>query len=320
MDVARDGPRDAPPLLVVSSACHGVEGFCGSGVQVALLGDAAWHAGRARRRRRRALRPRPQPLRLFLVAADDARERRPEPQLPRLRAPSCPRNRGLRRARRADRAARPGRRTRPTSRELERFVAEHGATALQQADLRRPVPPSATASSSAAPRRPGATRRCARCCASTARAAAGSAGSTCTPASGRAATASASSPAATTPRRRPRPAWWGDVTSIYDGSSTSALLTGLMWQRRLRGVPAGRVHRHRARVRHPAAGRRDGRAARRPVAARTIPRPTKRPRRAIKQQVRDAFYTDTDAWKEQIVEQAVDAAYGAVRGLAEHRD
>ena len=30
-------------LLVVSSACHGVEGFCGSGVQVALLEDADWH-------------------------------------------------------------------------------------------------------------------------------------------------------------------------------------------------------------------------------------------------------------------------------------
>ena len=43
MDVARDGPRNAKALLVVSSACHGVEGFCGSGVQVALLEDADWH-------------------------------------------------------------------------------------------------------------------------------------------------------------------------------------------------------------------------------------------------------------------------------------
>ena len=39
-------------------------------------------------------------------------------------------------------------------------------------------------------------------------------------------------------------------------------------------------------------------------------------RRAIKQQVRDAFYIDTDAWKEQIVAQGIDAAYGAVRGLS----
>ena len=42
MDVVRDGPLDASKVLVISSACHGVEGYCGSGVQVALLGDAAW--------------------------------------------------------------------------------------------------------------------------------------------------------------------------------------------------------------------------------------------------------------------------------------
>ncbi|MBI5259691.1 MAG: DUF2817 domain-containing protein [Burkholderiales bacterium] len=40
MDVVRDGPADAKAVLLLSSACHGVEGFCGSGVQVALLGDA----------------------------------------------------------------------------------------------------------------------------------------------------------------------------------------------------------------------------------------------------------------------------------------
>ena len=44
LDVARDGPRHAKSLLVVSSACHGVEGFCGSGVQGALLADSAWQA------------------------------------------------------------------------------------------------------------------------------------------------------------------------------------------------------------------------------------------------------------------------------------
>ncbi|HSV36924.1 MAG TPA: M14 family metallopeptidase [Ramlibacter sp.] len=44
MDVARDGPADADTLLIISSACHGVEGYCGSGVQVAALRDAAWRA------------------------------------------------------------------------------------------------------------------------------------------------------------------------------------------------------------------------------------------------------------------------------------
>ena len=42
MDVALDGPADAQALLIVSSACHGAEGFCGSGVQVHATHDAAW--------------------------------------------------------------------------------------------------------------------------------------------------------------------------------------------------------------------------------------------------------------------------------------
>ena len=42
LDVARDGPADAPAVLMISSACHGVEGFCGSGIQVALLSDTPW--------------------------------------------------------------------------------------------------------------------------------------------------------------------------------------------------------------------------------------------------------------------------------------
>ncbi len=44
MDVARAGAINAKRLLVISSACHGVEGFCGSGVQNALLADAAFQS------------------------------------------------------------------------------------------------------------------------------------------------------------------------------------------------------------------------------------------------------------------------------------
>jgi hypothetical protein len=40
-------------------------------------------------------------------------------------------------------------------------------------------------------------------------------------------------------------------------------------------------------------------------------------RAAIKRQIRDAFYVDTAEWKEQIVAQGVDAARGALRGLAD---
>ncbi|MBI2769604.1 MAG: DUF2817 domain-containing protein [Burkholderiales bacterium] len=42
MDIVRDGPADARGLLIVSSGCHGVEGYCGSGVQVAALRDGEW--------------------------------------------------------------------------------------------------------------------------------------------------------------------------------------------------------------------------------------------------------------------------------------
>src|SRR5262245_36885435 len=48
MDVARLGPPDAEALLVLSSACHGVEGFCGSGAQVALLRDERFRAAALR--------------------------------------------------------------------------------------------------------------------------------------------------------------------------------------------------------------------------------------------------------------------------------
>jgi Protein of unknown function (DUF2817) len=44
MDVALDGAADASKLLVVSSACHGVEGYCGSGVQVFALHDDEWRS------------------------------------------------------------------------------------------------------------------------------------------------------------------------------------------------------------------------------------------------------------------------------------
>ena len=44
LDTALDGPEQSERLLIVSSACHGVEGFCGSGVQVFALHDAEWRA------------------------------------------------------------------------------------------------------------------------------------------------------------------------------------------------------------------------------------------------------------------------------------
>ncbi|WP_310385005.1 M14 family metallopeptidase [Roseateles sp.] len=44
IDVVRSGPAGAKRLLIISSACHGVEGFAGSGIQTGLLSDASWLA------------------------------------------------------------------------------------------------------------------------------------------------------------------------------------------------------------------------------------------------------------------------------------
>lgn len=42
MDVARLGPADAEAMFVLTSATHGIEGYCGSGAQIGLLRDEAF--------------------------------------------------------------------------------------------------------------------------------------------------------------------------------------------------------------------------------------------------------------------------------------
>ena len=44
LDVVRHGPRLGARLLIISSACHGVEGCAGSGIQTGLLSDPTWAA------------------------------------------------------------------------------------------------------------------------------------------------------------------------------------------------------------------------------------------------------------------------------------
>ena len=113
--------------------------------------------------------------------------------------------------------------------------------------------------------------------------------------------------------------WWGGngqtpVTSIYDGSSSSALLTGLMWcsvfdecpQAEYTGIAmeygtlpfSGVLEALRAdhwQHKHPEA----------PDAM----------REAIRQQMKDAFYVDTDEWRAQVVVQARQSLFQAVDGL-----
>ena len=115
-------------------------------------------------------------------------------------------------------------------------------------------------------------------------------------------------------------AWWGSngetpVTSIYDGSSTSALLTGLMWgamyeecpQAEYTGIALeyGTVPITEVIM----ALRGDHWLHRHPDAPADL-------QAAIKARIKAAFYTDTDLWRGQIVAQARQAMFQAVDGLA----
>jgi len=110
-------------------------------------------------------------------------------------------------------------------------------------------------------------------------------------------------------------AWWGpEVTSIYEGTSSSADLTGLMWMAAYEECPQAEytgialeygtvpleetIHAMRGDQwleNHPEVGA--------PQAV------------AIKQRLRDAFFTDTDAWKAAIIRQGMDAALLGCAGL-----
>ena len=313
MDVARDGPRNARSLLVITSACHGVEGFCGSGVQVALLEDAAWH----------------QAAQAAGVAVLYVHGLNPYgfSWWRRTTHENVDLNRNFR-----DFAAPPPGNaayddiadlivpeTWPpdaaTAETTARFLAERGEKAWQQAisggQYGHPkglfyggdAPTWSQTTIRHVLRDHGA--RCARLAWIDLHTGLGPSGH------GERIFACRDDAEALARAR----AWWGDVTSIYDGSSTSALLTGMMWlaayeecaQAEYTGIALeyGTV---------PTMQVMD--ALRADQWLENHPEADDATRRHLKQQNRDAFYTDTDAWKEQIVAQAVDASYGAIRGIA----
>ena len=312
MDVARDGPRDAKSLLVVSSACHGVEGFCGSGVQVALLEDAAWHeaaqdAGVAVLYIhglnphgfswwRRTTHENVDLNRNFRDFATEGPRNAAYDGIAELVVPQ---------------------RWPPdaeTTAGIDRFVAEHGERALQQAISGGQYHhPKGLFYGGAEPTWSHATlrnvlrdhgRRCTRLAWIDLHTGLGPNGH------GERIFACKDDPQALARAK----AWWGDVTSIYDGSSTSAVLTGLMWlaayeecaQAEYTGIALEYGTEPQLEVMT---------ALRADQWLENHPEADDATRQAIKKRLRDAFYTDTDGWKEQIVAQGVDAAYGAVRGL-----
>jgi len=314
MDVVRDGPADAAALLLVSSACHGVEGFCGSGVQRALLADAAFRqqahdAGVAvlylhalnpwgfswwRRTTHENVdlnrnfhdfsAPLPANPGYDELASAVVPDTWPSPEAEaRLQAYAAQHSEKALQA-----AISSGQHTHPqglffggtaatwSHQTLRRVLQAHGQRAqrLGWIDLHTGLGPSGHGEKIFASRDDAAALVRAR-------------------------------------------AWWGaDVTSIYDGSSTSAKLTGLMWlaaeqecpQASYTGIALeyGTVPWDEVML----ALRADQWLANHPTVQGAE-------RQAIKQRLRDVFYTDTDGWKAQIVAQGLTAARQAVMGLAQ---
>ena len=314
MDVVLDGARDARSLLIVSSGCHGVEGFCGSGVQTMLLRDAAFR--RAAAQARVAV--------LYIHALNPygfswwRRTTHENVDLNRNFhdfSQPLPRNPGY-----DELAAALVPASWPPSDDvnaiMQRFLDAHGLAAVQAAisggqydhpqgvfyggrnptwshtALRHVLQDHAT--------------RCERLGWIDVHTGLGPSGVgerifAC------------NDDAVALQRAR---AWWGDaVTSIYDGSSSSAPLQGLMWLA---------AYQECAQAEYTGIALEYGTlpimqmmdALRADQWAENHPDAPAAKLAQIKQQTRDAFYTDSDEWKARVAEQALDAALGGVRGLA----
>ncbi len=315
MDVVREGPVDARNLLIVSSACHGVEGYCGSGVQVNALQDKAWretaqaqkvaivyiHAlnpyGFSHIRRvthenvdlNRNFQDYSQPL-----PVNEA-YREVEPLLlPDVWPPN-----------------------EANAQATAQFVAQHGMVGLQAAVTRgqHQYPDgmffggtSETWSNltlrKVLQQHARQTQRLAWIDLHTGLGPSGV---------GERIFACADDAAALTRAR----AWWGPkITSIYDGSSTSAFLTGLMWMSAYQECPQAEYtglaleYGTQPMEKVMMALRGEHWLHNHPQASADL-------KAQIKQDLMDAFYTDTDEWRAQILAQAQDAMHQAVRGLSQ---
>ena len=314
MDVARFGAADAQALLMVSSACHGVEGYCGSGVQNALLADPVFHAAAhaagvavlyihglnpygfswwrrvthenvdLNRNWHNFNQPLPHNAPYDAIAAQ---------VVPSAWPPSADNEAAL--AAYAVQQGPKGLQAAVTGGQYRHpqglFFGGHAPTWSQQT-LRHVLQEHG--------------RRCARLAWIDLHTGLGPNGH------GERIFACRDDAAALGRAR----AWWGpEVTSIYDGSSASALLSGLMWmgvyqecpQAEYTGIAMEYGTEPMAEVIH---------CLRAEQWMENHPEAPANARAAVKQRFRDAFYTDTAVWKDRIVVQAKEAAMQAVAGLA----
>jgi Protein of unknown function (DUF2817) len=314
LDVVRDGPADARAVLLLSSACHGVEGFCGSGVQVALLHDGALrsraHAAGVALVYVHGLNPHGfswwrrtthENVDLNRNFHDFSQPLPANPAYDELAALIVPP-------------------TWPPAPEVQQamsaWIARHGAKAWQAAVsggqhrhadglfYGGQAPTWSNQTVRAVLR--AEAGRCRRLGWIDFHTGLGPNGH------GERILATRDDAAALARAR----AWWGDqITSVYDGSSTSAKLTGMMWlaaydecpQAEYTGIALEYGTQPLEAVMQ--ALRADQWLARHPQA------PAEQAA-DIKRQIRDAFYTDTDAWKNQVLAQGLEATRQAIDGLA----
>jgi acyl-coenzyme A thioesterase PaaI-like protein len=114
---------------------------------------------------------------------------------------------------------------------------------------------------------------------------------------------------------RARSWWGGDVTSIYDGSSTSAQVTGMLFHAALEECPAAEYTGIALEY-----GTRAMPEVTRALRARhwltAHPEATAHQRAEVLKLTRDAFYIDTPTWKSMVVGQGRAVALQALAGLA----
>ncbi|HEX4509138.1 MAG TPA: M14 family metallopeptidase [Burkholderiaceae bacterium] len=317
MDVARLGPDEAALLLVISSGCHGVEGYCGSGVQDALLQDAALLD--QAHRDGVAL--------LFIHALNPwgfSHGRRVTREGVDLNRNMLRFERGLQRNAGYDDIAQallpaewPP--TPAVDQVLARYAQAHGAKALQAAiSAGQYHHPDGLFHGGTAPTWSNSTlrlvlrqhgTRCARLGWIDVHSGLG--------ASGVGERIFACRDDATALHRAQ--SWWGPkVTSAYDGSSTSVGTQGNIWEA---------AYEECAQAQYTGIGLefgtqpmevvRDALRADHWVARSTEDLPQAL-REGVRLRMREAFFTDTPAWKQAIVAQGREVALQGVRGLARH--
>jgi hypothetical protein len=318
MDVVRDGHPNAGSLLILSSGCHGVEGYCGSGVQIAALRDREWREHAKARgvavlyvhalnpygfsHIRRVTHENVDLNRNFqdfsgkLPVNEAYREL--HPLLLPEEWPPTPAN----------------------VQAIGQYVATHGQAAFQAAITRgqHEFPDGLFFGGTAPTWSNRMLREVLRSHGTRAAHIAwidlhtglGPSGV------GERILATRDDEAAVQRAR----AWWGGrgqtpVTSIYDGSSTSAFLTGLMWSAIYDECPQAE-YTGIAMEYGTVAVMEVLNALRAEQWLRLHPGAPRELAAAIKQQMMGAFYTDTDTWRDAVVRQAREALFQAADGLA----